>query len=204
MLLFGLLAQGACAGEQVARSASGPPQRSVNTNAAIVSMNVNASAVPHENAAAPAGPSATPMSPPSKRPAIQGLTIFLFSELRHDVKADLIITDPLGRRVGYDPRTKTEIEEMPLEVGSYGRVGTGPDYLHGEGYLHWLEAGEYVVEIIGAEPEVCAVEILAHHADRNPTDYYERHIKLRRHGVVAYRVVIDGDEAVVSRLRASN
>ena len=57
----------------------------------------------------------------------------------------LLLTDPLGRRVGYDPATQTLYEEIPGAI--YGEPGKEPEMI----LVPRTEEGEYQIQVIGYE-----------------------------------------------------
>jgi hypothetical protein len=150
-------------------------------------------------------PTATPpMTQRAPEPAgIDAFTMFLRSESKQDVKADLIITSPSGARIGYDPRSRAELDEMPDHNGGYDRIANGTKYIQGEASIQLPDSGEYLVQVVGRGADSCQLQILAHHADRPPTEFNEPHIKVTSHAVVSFQLTVDGAEVSLRRLPAS-
>lgn len=94
-------------------------------------------------------------------------------EIRFHSPGELLLTDPQGRRVGYDPRTGTKYNEIPeafyepigLEDAETGEPGP---------YTKELEiprplAGDYQLDVIGTDTGTYTLEINATDPELNPS-----------------------------------
>jgi hypothetical protein len=129
-----------------------------------------------------------------------GLTVLLYSEFDKDVRGDLVLTDPLGQRIGYDPRTGAHGPEMLKDRASYERFAVGPSGEHCELTYSDPEPGEYHLQIVGSGKDVCRLLFATHDCWRRPREYVISHLRVRRRAVIEYRIVYDGDEAVIHRV----
>jgi hypothetical protein len=69
--------------------------------------------------------------------------------------AELVVTDPLGRRVGFDPRTGTSYDEVPgASYGVDSRIVTEDEEVFPGVETAWFNApvdGDYTVQVIGTD-----------------------------------------------------